>query len=106
MEKIVIDLNQKETLKEFRTSLTDFGHNVRKMLLDLYKVGFDFPVSIKGTQKQIESFFRALKNEKRYMDSYMRHGLGDGRTMMSKRDLERAVSSFERETGLRWPFKN
>ena len=32
--------------------------------------------------------------------------LGDSRTMMNKRDLDRAVSGFEGETGLRWPFKN
>lgn len=106
MEKIVIDLNQEETLKEFRSTMTPFAGQVRSMLLDLYQAGVNIPFSLKGTQKQIEAFFRALKNEKRYMDSYMKHGLGDGRTMMNKRDLDRAVSSFERETGLRWPFKN
>ena len=105
MEKFVIDLNDKN-LKEFRSSLTPFALGVQNMLLDMYQAGFDFTVSIKGTQAQIESFFKALKNEKRYMDSYMKHGLGDSRTMMNKRDLDRAVRGFEGETGLRWPFKN
>ena len=79
---------------------------INLMLLDLYHAGFDLPTSIKGTQEQIDSFFRALKGEKRYMDAYMRHGLGDTRTMMSRSDLSRSVSAFERDTGLRWPFKN
>ena len=76
-------------------------------IYDLSLAGFSMsPTTIRGTQKQIDAFFRALKNEKRYMDSYAKHGLGDTRTMMNKRDLDRAVSGFERETGLRWPFKN
>jgi hypothetical protein len=105
MEKLVIDLNDKN-LKEFRSALTPFAIGVRNMLLDMYQAGFDIPVSIKGTQAQIESFFKALKNEKRYMDSYMKYGLGDSRSMINKRDLDSAVRGFEDETGLRWPFKN
>lgn len=105
MEKTVIDLSNKDLQLNERL-YTDFSLSVRKMLLNLYHAGFDFPTSIKGTQQQIDSFFRALKNEKRYMDAYMKHGLGDTRTMMGKSDLARSVSAFENETGLRWPFKN
>jgi hypothetical protein len=103
MEKTVIDLSSNE-LNE--AMYTDFSYNVRKMLMSMSLAGFNVPTSIRGTQNQIESFFRALKGEKRYMDAYSRYGLGDGRTMMNKRDLDRAVSGFEGETGLRWPFKN
>jgi hypothetical protein len=107
MEKFVIELNNKNRdLKEFRSSMTSFAHGVRNMLLDLYMAGFDFPVSISGTQAQIESFFKALQNEKRYMDAYMKYGLGDSRTMSNKGNLDKAVRGFESETGLRWPFKN
>ena len=107
MEKFVIELNNKNRdLKEFRSSMTSFAHGVRNMLLDLYISGFDFPVSIQGTQAQIETFFKALQNEKRYMDAYMKHGLSDSRTMINKNDLDRAIRGFENETGLRWPFKN
>jgi len=105
MEKVVIDLNDK-SINEFRNPSSAFARGVRGMLLDLYHAGFDFPVSIKGTQKQIESFFGALKSEKRYMDSYMKHGLADHTTMTNKSNLDRSIRAFESETGLRWPFKN
>jgi hypothetical protein len=105
MEKVVIDLSNPDLLQE-RGLATNFAVAVESMLMSMYVAGFDVPTSIKGTQQQIDSFFRALKNEKKYMDSYMKHGLGDSRTMMNKRDLDRAVGGFENETGLRWPFKN
>ena len=104
-DKIVIDLNNTQLDERF-TFNTNFAVGVENMLMDLYNIGFDVPTSVKGTQEQIDKFFRALKNEKRYMDSYMKYGLGDTRTMMSKRDLDSAVRGFEGETGLRWPFKN
>ncbi len=108
MDKIVIDLNDKSINERLGSlgSYGEFANNVQSLLLDLSLAGFSAPTTIRGTQKQIDAFFRALKNEKRYMDSYAKHGLGDTRTMMNKRDLDQAVSGFERETGLRWPFKN
>jgi hypothetical protein len=104
-EKIIIDLSDK-TLNEYLSSYGEFANNVQRMLLDLSRAGLPVPATIRGTQQQIDAFFRALKGEKRYMDAYNRYGLGDSRTMMNKRDLDRAVSGFEGETGLRWPFKN
>ena len=102
-ESIVIDLNDKSLNERL---YTDFSYKVNRMLLDLYHAGANINPTIRGTQAQIESFFKALRGEKRYMDSYIRHGLGDSRSMMSRSDLDRAVMGFERETGLRWPFKN
>ena len=105
MDQIVIDLSD-TSLTEHLDSYSAFALDVRKLLLDLSLAGLGTPATIRGTQQQIDSFFRALKNEKRYMDAYIKHGLGDSRTLMGKRDLDRAVGRFERETGLRWPFKN
>ena len=102
-DKIVIDLSDRSLNERL---YSDFSYKVNRLLLDLYDAGVDINPTIRGTQAQIESFFKALRSEKRYMDSYIRHGLGDSRTMMSRSDLDRAVMGFERETGLRWPFKN
>ena len=102
-EKIIIDLNSKVLNEKL---YSQFSYKVNRLLLDLFDAGINISPTIRGTQAQIESFFMALKGEKRYMDSYIKNGLSDSRTMMNKRDLERAVSSFERETSLRWPFKN
>lgn len=102
-DKIVIDLSDRSLNERL---YSDFSYKVNRLLLDLYDAGVDINPTIRGTQAQIESFFKALRSEKRYMDSYIRHGLGDSRTMTNRRDLDRAVSGFEKETGLRWPFKN
>tara|TARA_R100000995_G_scaffold81496_1_gene54359 strand:- start:10105 stop:10422 length:318 start_codon:yes stop_codon:yes gene_type:complete len=102
-DEIVIDLTDKSLNERL---YTDFSYKVNRLLLDLYDAGVNINPTIRGTQAQIESFFKALRGEKRYMDSYIRHGLSDSRTMTNRRDLDRAVSGFEKETGLRWPFKN
>tara|TARA_Y100000310_G_C20682897_1_gene817097 strand:+ start:2502 stop:2822 length:321 start_codon:yes stop_codon:yes gene_type:complete len=103
-EKIIIDLRNKQPLNE--RLFTQLGAKIRGIMLDLYHMGFDVPLTIKGTQSQIDSFFKALKGEKRYMDSYIKHGLGDDRTLSDRHRLMGAIEKFERETGLRWPFKN
>lgn len=57
-----------------------------------------------GDQGQIMAFMTALQREKRYMDSFLKHGLNDAQTMASRYQLQDAVTKFEFETGLRWPF--
>jgi hypothetical protein len=103
MQTIIIDLNTKNLTEG---AATVFKRQMNSLLLSMYAAGFEPQTNIKGTAAQIEAFFKALKGEKRYMDSYMKHGLGDSRTMSNKRQLDRAVGNFERETSLRWPFKN
>jgi hypothetical protein len=83
-----------------------FAGQVRSMLLDLYFGGFDVPLRLMGSTSQVESFMKTLRSEKRYMDSYIKNGLDDPKTMKSKHSLSRSVEKFEKETGLRWPFKN
>ena len=104
--KEVLDLNNlgKQPLNE--RIYSKFAGKVRSMLLDLYFGGFDIPLQIMGSTSQVDSFMRALRGEKRYMDSYMKNGLNDPKTMKSKYSLSKAVGKFEKETGLRWPFKN
>ena len=47
----------------------------------------------------------ALVSEKKYMSAYLAHGLNDPRTMRDKAKLSNSVKKFERETGIKWPFK-
>ena len=61
--------------------------------------------SVRGTPSQIRTFKDALRGEQRYMQSFMKHGLADSRTLNNRYRLERAVSGFEKETGLKWPLK-
>ena len=62
-------------------------------------------ISITGTRGDLASFSNVIKGEKRYMDSYLKHGLSDSRVLNDKHALEKAIYAFERETGLKWPLK-
>lgn len=104
-QEIFIDLTIGTTLEEGYV-YSDFSQKVNSLLLGLSYAGIDLPVRIRGSQNQVDSFFQALKNEKKYMDSYVNNGLNDSRTLGIRHRLMRAVEKFEKETGLRWPFKN
>ena len=107
VEEEIVDLNNiGKPLTERAAVASKFANQVRKMMLDLYFGGIDIPLRLMGSTSQVESFMKALGSEKRYMDSYMKNGLDNPKTMKSKYSLNRAVESFEKETGLRWPFKN
>jgi hypothetical protein len=60
---------------------------------------------VRGTKRQVNGFLKALRGEKRYADAYIRHGLSDTRTLSSRYKLEKAISNFEKETGIKWPIK-
>ena len=83
-----------------------FAGQVKLALLDLYASGIALPLKLVGTQSQINSFMKSLQGEKKYMDSYLKHGLNDSRTLGSRHTLMKSVRAFENETGLRWPFTN
>jgi len=85
---------------------TQFSHQVRGALLDLYYGGYNIPLRLLGSTSQIDAFIKALSREKRYMDSYMKNGLNNHQTMTNRYELDAAVKKFELETGLKWPFKN
>ena len=75
-------------------------------MVNLMLMGVEIPYKLSGTRTQIDTFMTALHREKKYMDSYLKHGLNDPKTMSSKHALANSVKQFELETGLRWPFKN
>ncbi len=107
VEEDIVDLNNVgKPLNERSAVASKFANQVRKMMLDLYFGGIDIPLRLMGSTSQVESFMKALGREKRYMDSYIKNGLDNPKTMKSKYSLNRAVEGFEKETGLRWPFKN
>jgi len=84
---------------------SQFALDVHFLMQSLY--GGRIPkLALAGDQGQIMSFMTALQREKRYMDSYIKHGLSDPGTLNSRYQLEDAVKHFESETGLRWPFTN
>lgn len=100
---IHIDLNNPNKLEE--SWLFAFGSMIKLVLKQMFGQDVFVPISVTGTTSQIESFARALAGEKRYFESYVKHGLNDPRTHQDKYKLNVAVSKFERDTGIKWPYK-
>ena len=63
------------------------------------------PLVVKGSQREVESFASALGGEKSYLDAVKRYGLDHPTTYKNKSKLDNAIKGFEKETGLKWPFK-
>ena len=103
----LLDLNQLSApLSERVRIYNKFAGQLEGLLLSLYQAGADVPINITGTTSQVNAFTQALAREKRYMDSFLNHGLNDTRTLNSRHNLASAVKKFENETGIRWPFTN
>ena len=105
--KDTLNLNQLNTpLSERAVVYSKFVGQLQHALLGLYRAGMDVPFNLTGSRGQIDAFMKALSGEKRYMDSYVKNGLNDQRTLDTRHKLLSSVKRFEKETGLRWPFKN
>lgn len=76
-----------------------------RLILNALFTGEFFPVSIKGNRNQIDSFIKTLAGEKRYISSLSQYGLDNPKTLKDKYKLNKSIKSFEKDTGLIWPFK-
>tara|TARA_Y100000296_G_C5136226_1_gene238341 strand:+ start:723 stop:1049 length:327 start_codon:yes stop_codon:yes gene_type:complete len=99
----VIDLGvaRREELTE--NYLAQLGAQLEYALKQMF-AGTGGSMKVRGTRSEIEAFKRALGSERNYLDSYMRSGLNDPRTIGSRHKLAKSVMDFERATGLKWPF--
>ena len=99
---IVIDLTQKNNIDE--SWLRMFGEHIKGILKTMFG-NVSIPVEVKGSSSDIKSFVRALGGERNYISSLKKYGLDNPRTYRSKASLSKATSQFERNTGIKWPFK-
>jgi len=108
-QNLTIDLTKGNELNEFYnySYLTMMGAQLKSIMGAMFGSGNQNPFSAKiiGTPQQIKTFAKVLAAEKRYMDAFNKHGLNSSSTYNSRYTLDRAVSNFERDTGLPWPFK-
>ena len=106
---VVINLNASREEKLNESFLTMFGSAVESMLSQMFggSGGVTTPSSavIRGTASQVGAFGDTLSKEKKYMQAFQKYGLNDPRSFGSRHDLERSIANFERETGIKWPFK-
>jgi len=54
---------------------------------------------VKGKKEDVKTFLNTVKKEKKYMDSYIKNGLNDPKTVKNKSMLKGAISKFERQKG-------
>tara|TARA_Y100001973_G_C5155336_1_gene310390 strand:+ start:389 stop:697 length:309 start_codon:yes stop_codon:yes gene_type:complete len=102
MKKIVIDLN-KEVLSE--GNIYSLGSNIKLALWNMFGHGPMSAIDVKGTTKQVAAFGEALKDEKNYMETYMRYGTGHPQTTSQHAKLQNSINKFESATGLKWPIE-
>lgn len=115
-EEIVIDFREyRQKLQEAETKeekeqlneswLRMFGGVVKTILRQMFG-DVNLPTAkIRGSKRDVRSFGRALKSEKDYMTSFSKYGLDDPKTYDNKYKLDKAIKNFEKETGIKWPFK-
>ena len=103
MQDYILDLEQCKLLNE--QTLAMQGYVLKKTLEAMFR-NHNFPgFKVKGKKMDVDKFIAALAGEKKYMMSYIDHGLNDPRTINNKFKLDQAVRAFERQTGISWPFK-
>ena len=103
---ITIDLEKAKQNHLNESFLASFGANIQSMLrVMMGQSAFPSPFRVVGKSNDLKALANVLGREKRYMESYIKHGLNDPKVLSSRYQLERAVRSFERETGIKWPLK-
>jgi hypothetical protein len=104
--EVHIDLEELKNNKLNESFLTMFGSTIKMLLNSMFGPLQPYTnFSIKGTKSDVTAFARALGNEKKYLQSAKKHGLDNPKTLSSKTALTKAIKNFEKETGLKWPFK-
>lgn len=105
-EKLVFDVLDLSKMKDNSLNEMMLAHmgNMIKSILGAMFTGNSLPVHVKGTPSEIASFVEVLGRERRYIESYMKHGLDNAKTYRSKYQLQNSIKKFESETGIKWPF--
>jgi hypothetical protein len=102
--EIVIDFNEIRKNEMNESFLAMFGGWVEHILKAMFG-GLNIPVNVRGSDREVQAFATALGREKRYIDVAKRYGLDHASTYRSKAQLDSAAKNFQRETGIKWPFK-
>jgi len=105
---IVIDFAEIRDKELNESFLAAFGNWVKLLLNRTFGQGkgsYGPNVNVRGTPSEVKAFAKALGGEKRYIQAIKKHGLDDPRVTSNKAKLSKAVNSFERTTGIKWPFK-
>ena len=101
---MVLDLNALKNGNLDEGLLGMFGAWIEYFMRGIFG-GWAPNIQVKGSKSDVEAFARAINGEAKYMDAVRRYGLDHPTTYKSKAKLENSVKNFERDTGIKWPFK-
>tara|TARA_Y100000310_G_scaffold258809_1_gene267332 strand:+ start:1156 stop:1500 length:345 start_codon:yes stop_codon:yes gene_type:complete len=106
LETPIVDLTAARTGKLDESYLTALGGIIKYIMRRMFNPGSG-PGSfrIRGSRSEADAFLKALGAEKKYIDSFMSHGLDNPMTYKNSRKLAGASRAFTQATGLKWPFK-
>jgi len=104
LSPIIINLSAAREGKMDESFLRMFGSSIQLILKSMFG-GPPVNLRVKGNKSEVSSFTKLLGRERKYMEAFNKHGLGAEQTYRSKYSLDTAVRQFERQTGLKWPFK-
>jgi len=99
-----LDLEKLRSNQLDESMLAMFGAWVQTFLKSMFGGG-SIPVKVRGKSSDLESLAKVLAGEKRYMSSFLKHGLNDPSVLNNRYNLEKSIYNFERDTGIKWPLK-
>jgi len=100
----VIDLEKLKSEEMNEIFLAQFGGAIELILNAMFNTR-PLPVAITGVPRDVSAFAGALGGEKKYLEAAKRYGLNHPSTYKNKAKLSNAVKKFEKQTGIKWPFK-
>jgi hypothetical protein len=101
---MVLDLNALKNGNLDEGLLGMFGAWIEYFMRGIFG-GWAPNIQVKGSKSDVEAFARAINGEAKYMDAVRRYGLDHPTTYKNKAKLDNSVKNFERDTGIKWPFK-
>jgi hypothetical protein len=100
----VIDLEKLKSEEVNEIFLAQFGGAIELILNAMFNTR-PLPVAITGVPRDVSAFAGALGGEKKYLEAAKKYGLNHPSTYKNKAKLSNAVKKFEKQTGIKWPFK-
>jgi hypothetical protein len=104
LNKIVIDFNELRKNSMNESFLAMFGGWIQTILKTMFGGG-SLPMAFRGSERDVKSFANTIGSEKRYIETAKRYGLDHATTYRNKSKLDVAAKNFEKDTGIKWPFK-
>jgi hypothetical protein len=80
------------------------GANIKYILSQMF-AGAPINTIVKGPPSHVKAFVDSLRKERDYLSMANTYGWDNPNTFRNKAKLATSAKNFERETGLKWPFK-